>query len=152
LADEWLAQARTKQLPSTRTEIGAGGELIDRENRGDPIVDTVAHPDYVTAEASRDRLGLANEAGSFGLSLDAADTIQAQDGLEKMLVHQMAVLHRGMMRATARMDEELDAAARGDPNKRETANVRACRLAGAISRMSATYQQGLLTLQRKRTG
>jgi hypothetical protein len=30
--------------------------------------------------------------------------------------------------------------------------VRACRLAGAISRMSATYQQGLLTLQRKRTG
>jgi hypothetical protein len=38
LADEWLAQARTKQLPSTRTEIGAGGELIDRENRGDPIV------------------------------------------------------------------------------------------------------------------
>jgi hypothetical protein len=31
-------------------------------------------------------------------------------------------------------------------------NVRACRLAGAISRLSATYQQGLLTLQRKRTG
>jgi hypothetical protein len=153
LADEWEAQARTKQLPSTRTEIGAGGELIDRENRCDPLVDTVAHPDYVTAEASRDRLALANQAGSLGLALDAADTIQAQDSLEKMLVHQMAVLHRGMMRATARMDEELDvASARDDPNKREAANVRACRLAGAISRMSATYQQGLLTLQRKRTG
>jgi hypothetical protein len=39
-----------------------------------------------------------------------------------------------------------------DPNKREAANVRACRLAGAISRMSATYQEALLTLQRKRTG
>jgi hypothetical protein len=51
------------------------------------------------------------------------------------------------------MDDELDAAAdRGDPNKREAANVRACRLAGAISRLSASYQQGLLTLQRKRTG
>jgi len=37
-------------------------------------------------------------------------------------------------------------------DEREAANVRACRLAGAISRMSATYQQGLLTLQRKRTG
>jgi hypothetical protein len=35
LADEWLAQARTK-LPSTRTEIGAGGELIDREKGGSP--------------------------------------------------------------------------------------------------------------------
>jgi hypothetical protein len=28
LADEWEEKARTKQLPSTRTEIGAGGELI----------------------------------------------------------------------------------------------------------------------------
>src|SRR5215510_11332798 len=156
LADEWEAQARTKQLPSTRTEIGAGGELIDRENRCDPTVDTVAHPDYVTAEASRDRLALASQAGSLSLALDAADTIQAQDSLEKMLVHQMAVLHCGMMRATARMNEELDVAGVTDPDKREAAreaaNVRACRLAGAISRMSATYQQGLLTLQRKRTG
>jgi hypothetical protein len=39
-----------------------------------------------------------------------------------------------------------------DEGRREAANVRACRLAGAISRMSATCQQGLLTLQRKRTG
>jgi hypothetical protein len=41
----------------------------------------------VTAEASRDRLALASQAGSLGLALDAADTIQAQDSLEKMLVH-----------------------------------------------------------------
>jgi len=51
------------------------------------------------------------------------------------------------------MDEELYAAAGLDEGRREAANVRACRLAGAISRLSATYQQeGLLTLQRKRTG
>jgi hypothetical protein len=161
LADEMLAQARTKQLPSTRTEIGAGSELIDREKIGSHLIDTVAHPDYVTAEASRDRLALASQAGSLSLALDAADTIQAQDALEKMLVHQMAVLHYGM--TTARMNKELDAAggtaidAAGDKRdltagEREAANVRACRLAGAISRMSATYQQGLLTLQRKRTG
>jgi hypothetical protein len=67
----------------------------------------------------------------------------------------MAVLHCGMMRAAARMNKELDAA--GDQRdltagEREAANVRACRLAGATSRMSAAYQQGLLTLQRKRTG
>jgi hypothetical protein len=156
LADEMLAQARTKQLPSTRTEIGAGGELIDREKVGSHLVDTVAHPDYVTAEASSDRLALASQAGSLSLALDAADTIQAQDGLEKMLMHQMAALHYGMMRSTAQMNKELDAAggtaidAAG--GEREAANVRACRLAGAISRMSAVYQQGLLTLQRKRTG
>jgi ParB-like chromosome segregation protein Spo0J len=146
-------RARKAEIrPSTRTKIGAGGELIDCEKgRCNPTVDT-------------DRLGLANQAGSLSLALDAADTIQAQDSLEKMLVHQMAVLHSGMMRAAARMNEELDAAGVIDPkvaagmfdlNKREAAeaaNVRACRLAGAISRLSATYQQGLLTLQRKRTG
>ena len=154
-ADRWERQARTKQLPSTRTEIGAGGELIDIENRWDNALDaanTVADPDYVTASASRERLELANEAGSLDLALDAADSIQAQDSLEKMLVHQMAVLHRGMMRAATRMNEELYAAAGRDEGRREAANVRACRLAGAISRLSATYQQGLLTLQRKRTG
>jgi hypothetical protein len=81
-----------------------------------------------------------------------ADSIRAQDSLEKMLVHEMAVLHRGMMKAATRMNEELYAAAGRDEARREAANVRACRLAGAISRLSATYQQGLLTLQRKRTG
>ena len=153
-ADKWEERARTKQLPSTQTEIGAGRELIDTENRRDAlrVVDTVANPDYVTAAASRDRLDLANEAKSLGLALDAADSIQAQDSLEKMLVHQMAVLHRGMMKASTRMNEELDAAVVLDEAKREAANLRACRLAGGISRMSASYQQGLLSLQRKRTG
>jgi hypothetical protein len=163
VADEMLAQARTKQLPSTRTEIGAGGELIDREKVGSHLVDTLANPDCVTAEASRDRLALASQAGSLSLALDAADTFQAQDSLEKMIVHQMTALHYGMMRATALMNKELDAAggtaidAAGDKRdltagEREAANVRACRLAGAISRMSGTFQQGLLTLQRKRMG
>jgi hypothetical protein len=157
-ADKWEEQARTKQLPSSRTEIGAGGELIDIENRCDElgVVNTVADPDYVTASASRERLELASEAGSLSFALDAAETIQARDSLEKMLVHQMAVLHRGMMRAAIRMNEEISRLNEQlyhlDEGKREAANVRACRLAGAISRMSATYQQGLLTLQRKRTG
>src|SRR5262249_4819708 len=87
-ADKGEEQARTKQLPSTRTEIGAGGELIDIENRWDNALDaanTVADPDYVTASASRERLELANEAGSLDLALDAADSIQGQDSLEKML-------------------------------------------------------------------
>src|SRR5262249_4554600 len=135
-ADRWEGQARTKQLPSTRTEIGAGGELIDIENRreGLGVVNTVADADYVTASASRERLELANEAGSLDLALDAADTIQGQDSLEKMLVHQMAVLHRGMMKAATRMNEELYSAAGLEESRREAANVRACRLAGAISR------------------
>jgi hypothetical protein len=43
--------------------------------------------------------------------------------LEKMLVHEMAVLHRGMMRAARRMSEELYAAAGLEESRREAANV-----------------------------
>ena len=52
-----LVASAQKQLPSTRTEIGAGGELIDIENSWDAlgVVNTVADPDYVTASASRER-------------------------------------------------------------------------------------------------
>jgi hypothetical protein len=132
--------------------------IANLENRRDAlgVVNTVADPDYVTASASRERLELASEAGSLSFALDAAETIHARDSLEKMPVHQMAVLHRGMMRAAIRMNEEISRLNEQlyhlDEGKREAANVRACRLAGAISRLSATYQQGLLTLQRKRTG
>src|ERR1700747_1643068 len=66
-ADKWEAQACTKQLPSTRTEIGAGGELIDREDRWDElgVGNTVADPDYVTASASREGLELGRGGGSL---------------------------------------------------------------------------------------
>src|SRR5262245_10890738 len=132
-ADRWeLFCAHLPHRFEWTAEIGAGGELIDIENRWDNALDaanTVADPDYVTASASRERLELASEAGSLDLALDMADSIQAQDSLEKMLVHQMAVLHRGMMRAATRMNEELYAAAGRDEGRREAANVRACRLA-----------------------
>jgi hypothetical protein len=48
-------------------------------------------------------------------------------------VHEMAVLHRGMMRAATRMNEELYAATGRDEGRREAANVRACRLAGGAA-------------------
>jgi hypothetical protein len=55
----------------------AGGELIDIENRCDAV--GVVDTSPMTASASRERLELANEAGSLDLALDAADTIQGQE-------------------------------------------------------------------------
>jgi hypothetical protein len=145
-ADRLEAQARTTQ---DLMNVGAGGEL---ENWSSSFLDTVRRPDYVAASASRDRLFLADEAKVLDTAVDAADSIQAQDSLEKMLAHQMAVLHRGIMTDSRRLDEEIDAAAVIHEDKREKANIRATRLAGAMARMSLAYQAGLLTLQRKRSG
>ena len=51
-----------------------------------------------------------------------------------------------------RASDSVLAAAGMRVTARYSGAARACRLAGAISRLSAAYQQGLLTLQRKRTG
>src|SRR4051812_32714490 len=75
------AQARDR-LPERINETGAGGELVPREAFGfkaPELVNTVADPDYVAADASRDRLELADQAGCLDLALDAADTIDAQN-------------------------------------------------------------------------
>ena len=83
-------------------EIGTGGELVPSAPE---LRDTVTNPDYVAVDASRDRLALANLAGVLELALDASDTVAPKNSLEKMLVHQLAVLHRQMMKLAARMDD-----------------------------------------------
>jgi hypothetical protein len=83
-------------------EMGTGGELVPAEP---DLRDTVKNPDYVTVDASRDRLALASGAGVLEMALDASDTIDPKNSLEKMLVHQMAVLHRQIMRLSTRMED-----------------------------------------------
>jgi hypothetical protein len=62
-------------------EIGTGGELVPAEP---DLRDTVKNPDYVTVDASRDRLALASGAGVLEMALDASDTIDSKNSLEKI--------------------------------------------------------------------
>jgi hypothetical protein len=111
-------------------EIGTGGELVP----GEPdLRDTVKNPDYVTVDASRDRLALASGAGVLELALDASDTIDPKNSLEKMLAHQMAVLHRQMMRLSTRMEDLSVVRSDGFQQR----NVEVCRLAGTVAPPSA---------------
>ena len=145
--------ARSKNLPSWRTEIGAGRELVNQEMRGiRGVVDTVEHPDYVAADASRVRLELADQAGVLTEGLDAADTIQAKDSLEKMAVHQMAAAHASAMRLMARVKEDLENYSVLNPRAREAANIQACRSAIAAARLMGAFQSVMLAIQRKRSG
>jgi len=68
------------------TEVGAGGELVNFGERD--VCDMVAKTDYIAAAASRDRVWDADQAKVLELALDAADTMKAQDSLEKMLTQQ----------------------------------------------------------------
>ena len=88
------------------------------------------------------------------LGLDAADTVQAQNSLERMLAHQLASAHRSTMKMMAQLDRRLSVMGNLSPTHPETAavNVEACRLANAAGRLMASYQSGLLALERMRSG
>jgi hypothetical protein len=110
--------------------------------------DTVKNPDYITVDASRDRLALASGAGVLEMALDASDTIDPKNSLEKMLVHQMAVLHRHIMRLSTRMEDLSIVRSEGYQQR----NVEVCHLNGTVARLAIAYQSGLLALQRARSG
>ena len=69
--------------------------------------------------------------------MDASDSIQAQNSLEKMLAHQLAATHAVIMEQVGQVH------VRGD------GSTNAKRLT-AIARCLTAYQQGLLTLKKLR--
>jgi hypothetical protein len=71
------------------------------------------------------------------LALDTADTMRASNSLEKMLAHQMAVLHDTAMQNASK------AALEQDP-------VHSVRMMNLSLRAMDTFQKGLLTFKRLR--
>jgi hypothetical protein len=146
---------RVAMAPEYMSDLGSGGELVPASILGEnsralELRDTVNDPNYVTVDASRDRLELANQAGCIEEALDAADTIGAQNSLEKMLAHQLAASHRSSMQLTAQLNRCIERMSAIDVQARESANIQATRLAGAIARLNGSFQAGMLTLQKIR--
>lgn len=154
-ADELEARALAKPEEQL-IQIGAGGELIPAGSANyKPLVarNTVNNPNYVTVEASRSRVQLADECRVLETALDLAQTIQAENSIEKMLAEQMAMLHSLAMRTGKHAIETTDRL-NGiiDSKLRDTYTVQHQRLNNSAARASAEFQNCALTLQRLRTG
>ena len=127
-------------------EVGPGGELVpvkdeiarskEPEMRGR---DTLKEPSQINQEASIRRLDLAANANVYETALDAAQSIEPRNSLEKMLAHQMALAHdQAFKLSTMAMNQN-------DP-------VEIARLTNASARQMDAYQKGMLTLQKIRCG
>jgi hypothetical protein len=143
--------------PVPDPELGIGGELVPAENdyqrHAVDLVNTVNDPTYVTARASQERLELAEGANVLESALDAVATIDPKDNFEKMLGHQMTVLHCGIMKLGKRLDEQIDRLeGKFDGDAFQRLNIETCRVAGALARMASAYQDGHLALHRIRGG
>ncbi|GJE29537.1 hypothetical protein [Methylobacterium organophilum] len=154
IADRFEARAR-EALPPQRPRT-VGGELLPDEDFATQtlpaLLDTLANPDAVAADASRDRLDLAHEAGSLEVALDTADAIQAADSLERMLAHQLGTAHVAAMKAAMVMRHLLDHAGRCTGSERQATCAEANRMAGTFARLTGSFQAGMQTLQRVRSG
>jgi hypothetical protein len=161
LADMWDRNATDVLTLANPPDVGAGGEVISTNPLPEPhanqvspasikrlnIRDTLAEgATRIAEDASVQRADLLAQP-SFDvlpMAIDAADSIQAQNSLEKMLAHQLAMAHHMAMKFADRsLSYEHQTA--GD-------HVEATRCANTVARLMGVYQDGLLTLQRLRTG
>jgi hypothetical protein len=139
-------EAEAKELLKPAGEIIRGcGEAMDLDPSATAVeqnwnlVETLKDPDTISLCASRDRMDLLRGSDVLAPGLDAAKSVQATNSLEKMLVHQMAAVHRAAMKFLARGLEE------GTP-------CEAARLANTAARLMDVYRTAMLALQKVRTG
>lgn len=156
LAPMYERQANELLALAEAPAVGPGGEVIERRTPNESTSRAIIRETLVDganaiaadASARRTDLLLQPSFNAVALGLDAAQAIDAGNSMEKMLAHQMAVAHEASMRL---MDRALSYEA-----NRRTMNgndsVEACRLVNASARLMSVFQDGLLTLQRLRSG
>jgi hypothetical protein len=147
LMDAQRAQSAAEDLLQPKCElIRNGGEILhcdatSANSQELAIRDTLSDkPDMIAIDASGARLTSADDVGVLVAAVDAENSVRARNSLEKMLCHQIAAAHDATMRLFARSTQE-----RLPP-------VEQVRLTNAAARMMQAYNDGLLTLQKLRTG
>jgi hypothetical protein len=135
--------------------VRGGGEAIcphplgRDEGRALPwFVDTLQTPDVVAAAASLERLRLLADVDCVELAHDTAETIQPHNSLERMLAHQLAAAHAAALKFLAESTTRLGPAT----TSLHTDLMETCRLANTAARLLSTFQEGLQTLAKLRTG
>ena len=101
--------------------------------------DTLAEPNLIAIESSemRGRLLLSNDIVALGI--DVSNTIEASNTVEKLLAHEIALSHKIAL--------EQAAIAASEPR-----SAMAIKHLQVSARMMTAFQQGVLTLQKLRTG
>jgi hypothetical protein len=148
-------------LPDQLT-LGVGGEVMLLPEKDDPdanlkwnILDTLERPDSVAVYASGARLEQLAKVDCVSQGLDMAQTMGAQNSVEKAICHQLAATHGLLMQTAAAAQQMLreGVSEYGQRSmRREQALQEAARLTGSMTRLANSFQNGLLAIQKLRTG
>jgi len=144
-AEQKDREAEVYLVPRRPFEIGAGNESLPLKTSGIEnyhalkIKETLQDPNQVSLDASQSRMELASDAKCLDMAVDAADSIEANNSLEKMLVHQLAACHDMAMTLISQAHIE-----------REPTDIQ--KVVNSSARLMSVFQHGLQTLQKLRTG
>lgn len=120
------------------------------------LQDTLHSGNRINEEASISRtdLLLQKNLDISALAVDAAQSVKAGNSMEKMLAHQLALTHEMVMKiGDAAMGELSHIQHRATWNGLNPgAATELQRLTNSVARLMSAYQQGMLTMQRLRTG
>ena len=104
------------------------------------ILDTLQHPNSISVAAAEQRIVCADLAGGvLESAVDAAVSAGASNSLGKMLCHELAAVHHAAMLLVGRSCANMPPVDRA-------------RMANSAARLIDTFQSGLLTLQKIKTG
>lgn len=139
-AAQQLSDIVTMPLVMAGEVVPTKSERPDEE-KGWAIRDTLASPDVAAIQASIDRTDLLTQAGTdiLALGIDAAQSANCDNSLEKMLAHQLALAHQSVFKV---IDQALQ----------QRSAVETARLINAGARLMTVYQQGMLALHRIKNG
>lgn len=154
---ERLDRVASDLMKPTSTPLVSCGEITRAGGENAParqIVDTLSNPDQAAIDASiaRTDLLLSGSAEVVPLALDTAASVNAGNSLEKMLAHQLGLLHALVMRTGNRALESEKRQGGLDEELKQSHSVELGRLAQTTGRLAAAFQNGILTLQRMRNG
>jgi hypothetical protein len=134
-------EASNLLTPEHPAKITVGGEALpDSEDRTlAGVRETLLDGDTIGLDASGARLQLLADCDAVAIGIDASESINALNSLEKMLAHQMAAAHRFALKHLALIDRTKD-------------NLEKLRLTNAAARMMDSFQNGMKLLHRIRSG
>ena len=138
---DWHRQAESalKAHGDRQAQGGAivNGEAVPRESGY--LRDTLSDPDIVAYESSEARGSMLHANDVVALAVDVANTARASNTHEKLIAHQVALAHKVAMTQAMRAQREHDPAM----------EIKRLQVS---ARMMAMAQQGVITLQKLKSG
>lgn len=136
-------QAAELIKPETVPDISCGEVLpvLTEDNWHSTVRDTLINPDTPAIDSSITRTDLLERTNALDAGIDAANTIDARNSLEKMLAHQMATCHVKAMNLIAESG-----------NHERSLEMQTFRLKQitVATKLMDVYQKGMETLSRIR--